>query len=158
MAALVGAACGGGTTKGVDAFVGAWLVSGNGFFTCNSATYGFSSAAPVRSYQIALAKGQNSDLSSIDSLGCQLLWDVSGKTATIRLNQGCTASSPSSSGPAQGNLTIAVSGGSATLTVVDSNHLSGIGNLTGSFTQASPLAHCGMASGLGNGTLTRVGN
>jgi hypothetical protein len=133
-------------------FVGTWQVSGTGLATRGSAdtlqTFSRSSAVPIQTYQIVLAKGQRSDLVSIDSFGCRLQWEVSGSTALIEPLQGCTA---------RGGYSIEINSGTASMTVVDAAHLSVNGKLSGTISQGGAiLGVTTAASAQIAGTLTRV--
>lgn len=110
-------------------FVGVWKVSGNATITCgtgsNAQANTASSVSPVDGYQITLAVGTQSDLVSLDTGGCQVLWSVSGDTATSQPSPACTLSDGTAA---------TVKAGSMTLKVVDHNTLSGSANLSGTLT------------------------
>jgi hypothetical protein len=159
----------GGTTSGgagdssggagdINGFVGTWTVSGNGTVTCTSCDGGNqqssgSGSPAAQQYNVVFSLGTVSDLVSIDSAGCVLNWDVAGTTAEILPNQSCIISPQ---GASQSD-TLSIESGTMQLTIVDVDHLTGSGNLTGTLTVGGALT--GMTSNVtaqAAGTLIRA--
>lgn len=119
-------------------FLGAWQLSGSASISIGSGaslqTMGRSSTSPLPDYQIAFARSEDAELVSTDSLGCRLLWAVSGSTARTEPRQSCTATSHSH--PA--NL-LEITAGSIALERADATHLSASGDLMGTVSRGGAL-------------------
>lgn len=153
-----------GSTGTSQPFLGTWQIIGSGSATLSgmdidggTQTASGSTTTPSSGYQVTFTLS-SSNLISVDSYGCQLSWSVSGTTATLMPNQSCVTSNGGGC-----SATYSITSGSLSITVVDANHLSGAGNLTGTITStANNAAGCtgatASAVGQGSGTLIRVGS
>ncbi len=152
------AACG---KPNIEPFLGTWAVSGNGNVSCTGTNGPESQSGggnpTAAQYKIAFAAGTSADLISLDSMGCQLLWNVNGNKATLEPGQTCEfafAYGPPSVIAMDSQSTITLT------TTTDQNTLSGTGNIHGTLSGsnvdgASQSMSC-KASAIG--TLVRAGN